>query len=62
MIVNEGKRYLNLCLLGLMDLTGLNGEVIVSDFGKKLIHSEDLRFRFGLLYVKLAQFIRETYA
>ena len=47
--------------LGLMDLTGLNGEVIVSDLGRELIHSEDLRFRFGSVYVKLAQFIQEVW-
>ena len=46
--------------LGLMDLTSLNGEVMVSDLGRKLIHSEDLRFRFGSVYVKLTQFVWET--
>ena len=48
-----------LYLLGLMELTSLDGEAIVNGLGRRLIHSEDLRFRFGLVYVKFAQFIRE---
>ena len=48
-----------LYLLGLMELTGIDGEATVNGLGRKLIHSEDLRLRFGLVYVKFAQFIRE---
>ena len=48
-----------LYLLGLMELTSLDGEAIVNGLGRRLIHSEDLRFRFGLVYIKFAQFVRE---
>ena len=48
-----------LYLLDLMELTELNGEVTVNGLGRKLIHSEDLRFRFGWVYIKFAQFVQE---